>query len=159
MAFSGRGKNKIQKPLGLNLAYNYYLKDVQLDSKYNIDWKTYKLILSEFNKTVMSEMIDNGYMLKLPYRLGNMRIRKRKNNLSRLKPDWSTYNTSDGEYKNKYLNDHTDNYYVRFYWSKAKDTIVKNKTLYSFIPTRDNKRYLSNLLKKEGVNQINKYFE
>ena len=154
-----RGKNKIQKPLGLNYAYDYYLKEIQLDSKYNIDWKTYKLILSEFNKSMMSAIIDDGYIFKLPYRLGTVRIKKRENNLNRLKPDWSTYNTSNKEIKNKYLNDHTDNQYVRFYWSKGKDTIIKNKTLYSFIPTRDNKRYLSKLLKTNGVEQINKYFE
>lgn len=159
MAYNGRGKNKIQKPLTLKHSYDYYIKDIKLDSKYNISWQEYKKITGEFNKLVMSEMIDNGYIFKLPYRIGTFRIKKRENNLTRLKPDWSTYNISNQEIKNKYLNDHTGNQYVRFFWSKHKDSIIKNKTIYSFIATRDNKRKLSKLLKDKGLEQINKYFE
>lgn len=156
--YYSRGKNKIQKPLTLKHSYDYYIKDIKLDSKYNITWKQYKQILKEFNTQIMSAIIDDGYIFKLPYRIGIIRIRKRQNNLNRLKLDFSTYNTSDQEIKNKYLNDHTDNWYVRFYWAK-RECIVKNKTIYSFIPTRDNKRYMSRLLKTEGMKQMNKYFE
>lgn len=159
MAFYGRGKNKIQKPLSLKHSYDYYIKDIKLDSKYNITWTEYKTILSEFNKQLINSIIEDGYIFKVPYRIGTIRIRKKENNLERLKPDWSTYNVSGQEIKNKYLNDHTNNQYVRFYWSKYKDSILRNKTLYSFIPTRDNKRSLSKLLKTKGVEQMNKYFE
>lgn len=159
MAYHGRGKNKIQKPLTLKHSYDYYIKDIKLDSKYNIEWKTYKSIVGLFNKLVSKAIIEDGFMFKVPYRIGTIRIKKRQNNLDRLKPDWSTYNVSNQEIKNKYLNDHTDNWYARFYWSKSKDSIIKNKTLYSFIPTRDNKRYLSKLLKTNGMYQMNKYFE
>ena len=159
MAYNGRGKNKIQKPLTLKHSYEYYLKDIRLDSKYNIDWNQYKEIISSFNKEVMRAMIEDGFIFKLPYRMGILRIRKRENNLDKLKPDWSTYNVSNQEIKNKYLNSHTDNYYVRFYWAKNKEAIIRNKTLYAFIPTRDNKRYLSKNLKEKGMEQMNKYFE
>lgn len=159
MAYYGRGKNKIQKPLTLKHSYDYYIKDVKLDSKYNVEWRTYKEIVGLFNKLVSKAIIEEGFIFKVPYRIGTIRIKKRQNNLTRLKPDWSTYNVSSQEIKNKYLNDHTNNWYVRFYWSKSKDSIIKNKTLYAFLPTRDNKRYLSKLLKTNGMEQMNKYFE
>lgn len=158
MAFNGRGRNKIQKPLTLKHCYDYYIKDVKLDSKYNIEWSLYKDILFTFNKSIMKSIIEDGYIFKMPYRLGTIRIIKKPNRLDRLKPDYSLYNTSEGEYKIKHLNEHTNNYYVRFHWYK-KDMIVINKTIYSFIPTRDNKRYLASLLKTKGMEQLNKYFE
>src|SRR5690606_32617704 len=158
--FNGRGKNKIQKPLTINHSYTYYLKGVKEESKYNIDWKLYKLICGEFNKRIMKAIIEDGYFFKMPYRLGTIRIRKKENKLHQLRRNWGLYNTSNGEIKNKYLNEHTDNQYVRFYWNKlTRDSLVKNKTIYSFIPTRENKRYLSKLLKEYGIEQINKYFE
>lgn len=157
--YYSRGKNKIQKPLTLRHSYDYYIKDIKLDSKYNLTWRQYKIIVTQFNKYMMSAIIDEGYIFKIPYRIGVLRIRKRLNNLERLKPDWSTYNTTNQEIKNKYLNDHTNNWYVRFYWAKNKECIIRNKTLYSFIPTRDNKRYMSKLLKTKGMEQMNKYFE
>lgn len=156
--FKGRGKNKIQNPLTLKHAYDYYIKDIKLNSKYDIDWSLYKKIVGSFNKIVMRKIIEDGYIFKVPYRLGSIRVIKRKNRLDNLKPDYSLYNTSEGKYKVKHLNEHTDNYYVRFHWYK-KESIVINKTIYSFIPTRANKRHLASLLKNKGIEQLNKYFE
>lgn len=159
MAFNGRGKNKIQKPLVLKNSYEYYIKDIKLDSKYNVEWSQYKSILSAFNKECMRSIVEDGFIFKMPYRIGVLRIKKRQNNLDRLKFNYSLLNTSDNEHKTMHLNDHTNNWYVRFYWAKSKECIIKNKSIYSFIPTRDNKRYIATLLKEEGMNQMNKYFE
>lgn len=160
MAYYGRGKNKIQKPLTLVDSYNYYIKDTKLNSKYNITWEKYKEILKLFNTSMMSKIIDEGYIFKIPYRLGTIRIKKREADLTRLKANWGVFNKTDGEVLNKYLNEHTNNYYVRFYWSKNVDAVIKNKTIYSFIPSRANKRYLASLLTAStGKLQMNKYFE
>lgn len=153
-----RGKNKIQSPLKLIDAHKYFIKDLDVNSKYNISWELYKLIIAEFNKRIMEAIIVDGLFFKMPYRLGTIRLRKRKTNLEKLKPNYKVYNQSNREIKSSHLNEHTDGYYVRFYWNKADGVIVKNKTLYSFIPTRDNSRNLASLLKKDS-NQINKYFE
>lgn len=156
--FRGRGKNKIQNPLTIKHAYDYYLKDIKLGGKYDIDWPTYKKILGMFNKRMMENIINDGYIFNMPYRLGTLRIIKRENRLDNLKPDYGMYNSSDGEYKVRHLNEHTGNYYARFHWMK-KNSIVINKTIYSFIPSRSNKRNLAALLKEKGLEQLNKYFE
>jgi hypothetical protein len=53
-----------------------------------------------------------------------------------------------------HLNDHTDNYYYRFYWDKSTCNVYNN-TAYSFIPARPNKEKLAKILREGGVD----YFE
>jgi len=153
-----RGKNIIQNVLTLKHIYEYYIKDVSETSKYNIDYKTFRTICEEFNKELSNQVLD-GLFLDMPYRLGTIRIKKRKVDLRNLKPDFGLFNKSEEQYKNKHLNEHSNNYYVRYYWNKRVATIIKNKAAYSFIPTRDNKRNLAKLIKENGINQVNKYFE
>lgn len=154
-----RSKNIIQKPLTLKQSYEYYTKDLENDSKYNVDYKIYRSLCETFNKEISKLIIDKGYFFKMPYRLGTIRLKKRKIDLKNLKPDFGLFNKSDEEFKNKHLNEHSNNYYVRFYWNKVKATIVKNKTCYCFIPTRFNKRYCASVIKEFGIEQINKYFD
>lgn len=154
-----RGKGKIQSPLTLSDSHKYYLSEIPESSKYYIEWSLYKYIIAEFNKRMMDAIIKDGYFFKMPYRLGTIRIKKRKTNLNVLRPDFKVYHQTGGKVIASHLNDHTDGYYVRFYWNKIDGVIVKNKTLYSFIPTRANSRALSALLKNKEIQQIHKYFE
>ena len=92
---------------------------------------------------------------KMPYRLGTLRIKKKKMNYSKknkLKINWLETN------KHKkviyHLNDHTDGFNYRWFWSKI-NAVIKNKSVYSFQATRTNKRRLAGLLKNKKVD----YFE
>lgn len=152
-----RSKNIIQSPLTLTHAYKYYQSTIDLSSKYNIPYSVYRNICQDANKELSRMIIEEGYFFKMPYRLGTIRIEKRKIDLNNLKPDFGLFNKT--ELKNKHLNEHSGNYYVRFYWNKKIATIVKNKSAYCFIPTRENKRTLAKLIKQNGMEQINKYFE
>jgi hypothetical protein len=149
-------KNKIQNPLTLKHCYIYYIKDIDKDSKYYVDQKIYRDICEDFNKLIMEAIIDKGEFFHIPYRLGILRIKKRQVDLNNLKPNFKVF--KEDNIKTKFLNEHSKGYYCRFYWNKRIDTIVRNKTAYSFIPTRFNKRYLAKQL-KENQNQINLYFE
>jgi hypothetical protein len=152
-----RSKNKIQNVLTLRHSYIYYIKDISESSKYYIDNKTYRSICEDFNKMIMTEIIENGEFFTMPYRLGIIRIKKRKVDLNNLKPNFGLFNETN--IKTKYLNEHSGGYYCRFYWNKHVDTIVRNKTAYSFIPTRYNKRYLAKTIKEQGRKQVNLYFD
>ncbi len=152
-----RGKNKIQNVLTLKHIYQFYIKDIDRDSKYYIDYRTFRTICEEFNKELSTEILE-GLFFKMPYRLGIIRIKKRKIDLRNLKPDFGLFNKSDAELKNKHLNEHSNNYYVKYHWNKRYATMIKNKSMYSFIPTRANKRTLAKLIKSDSL-QINKYFE
>lgn len=152
-----RSKNKIQNVLTLKHSYQYFIKDLSENSKYKVDYKLYRDICEDFNKMIMSNIIDKGDFFTLPYRLGVLRIKKRQVDLSNLKPNFGLFN--ERHIKTKFLNEHSGGYYVRFYWNKQIDTIVRNKTAYSFIPTRQNKRHLASIIKEKGREQINLYFE
>lgn len=153
-----KGKNKIQNVLTLKHSYQYYIKDIAETSKYRVEYNLYRSICEEANKLLSSLIVDEGLFLNVPYRLGNIRIKKRKINFKNLKPNFGLYNESEGEIKNKHLNEHSGGYYCMFYWNK-KACVVKNKSAYSFIPTRYNKRYLASQLKLRGKELINSYFE
>lgn len=151
-----KSKNKIQNSLTLKHAYQYYIKDIDESSKYHVTPRLYRDICEDFNKLIMAQIVEEGEFFNIPYRLGTLRIKKRKIDLNNLKPNFSLYNQTG--VKTKFLNEHSGGYYCRFYWNKSS-AIVKNKFAYSFIPTRHNKRYLASQIKQLGRVQINKYFE
>lgn len=127
-------------------------------SKYYQDYKTYRSICEDANKLLSKEIIEGGYFFTVPYRLGTIRIKKHKINFKNLKPNFGLFNETDGELKNKHLNEHSGGYYCMFYWNK-QNCVVKNKTAYCFIPTRANKRELAAQIKARGKDIINSYFE
>lgn len=128
------------------------------NSKYNVDYKLYRSICEDANKLLAKDIVDEGLFFVMPYRLGTLRIKKHKINFNNLKFNFGLYNETDGEIKNKYLNEHSGGYYCLFYWNK-QNCVVVNKTAYCFIPTRFNKRKLAAELKEKGKELINSYFE
>jgi hypothetical protein len=151
-----RGKAKITNVLTLKHSYKYYIKDIDKESRYYIKEKLYKDICEEFNKLLLFKIIEEGFIFTIPYRLGALSIKKRKTLINNLKHDYNIYNTKG--LKNEHLNDHSGGYYCRFYWNK-QNAIIVNKSNYSFIPTRTNKRYLASYIKENGKYSVNKYME
>ena len=140
---SKRGEGNYKKDFGSNEIYNYY-KDTVLP-ELQVDKQTFRKICDEFNKLIIDEILVNSEEVRLPYRLGTIRVKKTKmkyDDKNKLKIDWAA---SKKLGKRIYhLNDHTGGYKYRFYWTKG---IVKNITAYSFIPTRTNTRTLASILK------------
>lgn len=156
-----RNKNKFKVDYGLKDAYRYYRI---LDKDNLVTYEIFSKIVTEFNEAVMDVIIEKAGRFRLPGRLGDIRIKKKKNvmDVNYLKPDWKACwklweeiysdKTEDEIVKipNKkivyHLNDHSDNYYYKFYWDKATCN-VRNNTAYCFIPTRTNKEKLVHQLK------------
>ena len=140
-------------------AFIHYKDNVKKDSEFDVDYKTYRAICTDFNKSIVEDILMKAVEFKVPYRLGNIRIKKKKmnfkpDNRKYLKLDWKR--TNETGIRVYHLNDHTDGYNHRWYWEKSK-AIIKNKKKYYFEATRSNKRRLASLLKDEysGVD----YFE
>jgi hypothetical protein len=74
-------------------------------------------------------LLYDSETIKLPFKLGTLRIKKNKINYStnRLSIDWKT--TLETGYKVLHLNEHRNGYRYRFYWNK-KGANIKNITYY-----------------------------
>lgn len=127
----------------------------------DINKHLYYKIINEFNEKISREIVENSYEFKLPFALGSIFIDKKikKNKTSVI--DWKATKElweEDQEYKqNKKLvyelNPHSDGFVMKWKWNKGKFKTTHTK-IFSFVPTRYNKRYLAKQIKE---NQINYY--
>lgn len=131
-------------------------KDYKIQNKkgdiLNIDYKTYKNICLEFNARISEKIIEEAFEFKLFGGIGTIRIKKLKSSNTQKRVDWDT--TKKSNVKVYHLNFHTDENYYKWFWHKNK-TRFKNKTAYSFVPIRKNKRTLAKLLKENKVEFFN----
>tara|TARA_R100000541_G_scaffold56072_2_gene65294 strand:- start:172 stop:642 length:471 start_codon:yes stop_codon:yes gene_type:complete len=143
-----RGKGIVGNTLGPRDSFKEFDNGQAPGSLFHIDYKTYRSVIEEFNKKTIEDILLNTGEFKVPHRLGEIRIQKRKMKFdpTKMKIDWKA--TREAGHKVYHLNDHRDNYRYRWYWRK-KNVIVQNKTLYSFIASRANKRELARLLKTD----------
>jgi hypothetical protein len=139
-----RGKSKLISDYTFKDAYKIYKKEVIKELQ--VDKKTYTKIIKLANKIIIDKLLYESESVKLPFKLGTLRIKKNKINYStnRLSVDWKT--TLETGYKVLHLNEHRNGYRYRFYWNK-KGANIKNITCYSFTPSRSSKRLLAKILK------------
>lgn len=138
---------------------DYYLsyKDyIQEGSQYDIDYQTFKAIVTDYFKYIRDEVMLNSKEVKIPCRLGTLQIIKHQpkeyTNKS-LRWDWkATRELGKPVYL---LNDHSDGWKYRFHWQK-KDIIVKNIKKYMFIACRQNKRDLAQIIFNKQCDYIEK---
>lgn len=122
-----------------------------------IDYKTYMEICHLFNKTVSNKIITESMAFRIPYGLGNMRIKSVKNSIrikdgviqtGGLQVDWKKtkemymklYGTNDWdklkEFPDKkvvlHTNEHSNGYRMKWLWSRRDSCAFTNKTMYSF---------------------------
>ena len=127
--------------------YNDYLDSIEPDTIYDIDYTTYRAIVTEYFKHLQHKLLEEGKMIKLPYRLGNVQIVKSKpKNWDKrsLRIDYQ----ATKEYNKLILlmNEHSDGYKMRAWWNKV-DMMVPNKSKYQLTMTRFNKRRLAAIIK------------
>ena len=128
-------------------SYKAYIEENKDIEALCVDYTTYRKLCVEFNEKIINSMLKDAYEFKLPFGLGTLRIKKTPSK-NKKRVDWK----STKEYNTKvfHLNLHTDGFYYRWHWKK-KDSILTNNSLYSFTPTRKNKRELAGLLKTNNV--------
>ena len=56
--------------------YNDYLDSIERDTVYDIDYTTYRNIVTDYFKNLRQKLIEEGKMIKLPYRMGNVQVIK-----------------------------------------------------------------------------------
>lgn len=156
------GRKRKKKNITLENIYHTYNYRHAERSKYYCTKTDYKKISLLFFKLLSKEIIDNGYVFKMPNRLGTIKVVKFKAAKKRS-IDWKTTNELYGEYnKNNtdkkrvyFNNEHSEGYSVRYWWEASR--WLKYNMLYRFKPTRANNRYLNKQIKDN--NSIINYTE
>lgn len=139
-----------------------------------LSYAGFREVCEEFNKLVMEEILK-GKEFHIGFRLSSISIIRIERNFKNPPVDWNETNkykqelleegyTEDDFYHpdnnpdgKKYFIYHTDPWYCRFYWNKL-GCRVKNKSVYSFVPTRGKKgnvTKLKQLLKEDDLAYLN----
>ena len=111
-----------------------------------VDYRLYKSVLDEMCKIILDHVLMRSEGFKMPYGLGFIQIGKyRPKNLNdqSLSVDYK----SSKEYNKRifHLNEHSDGYKYRLYWSKIPRTFP-DRYKYQLQLVRQNKRKLAQLI-------------
>lgn len=132
-------------------SYKEYTKDNPL---YKISKAKFRNILKDYFKFLASEIIDGAKEVRLPARMGTLyviKIKPKKFGFNHCRVDF--YNTKEYNKTIFHLNEHSDGYKYMFRWRKF-DILIKHKSLYELIMTRDNKRRLAKIIKNKEKDYI-----
>lgn len=128
-------------------------------AKNSISREEYKKIIHMFIKFLVKKLMT-AHAIVLPFRIGELQVRGKlikpkliDGKIVGLSPDWKRTNelwNNDNQAKQEhkivyFFNEHSNGIRYKFFFSKRKAT-VKNKTFYSFVATRTNKRELATLI-------------
>lgn len=131
--------------------YNDYLTNIEPDTVYDIDYNIYRAIITDYFRYLQNRLIEEGRLIKLPYRMGSVQIVKSKpKHLDKrsLRIDYQA--TKETGKLIFLLNEHSDMFKYRFLWSKV-DMMVPNKSKYQLVATRANKRRLAEIIKQKEL--------
>jgi hypothetical protein len=158
---------------GLYRMYKDQFKGVDKNSESNVGYLKWLKICKKFNERILNGLLE-GYIFKMPYKLGSLGIIQDKKKLTfdengklntdNLVVDWDkTMNLWRKEYpeckcksdykkiENKpvvyYTNEHTDGRVFKFHWKKITSSL-KNKSVYSFKISPKYKKELKHLIDK-----------
>ena len=135
--------------------YESYCGYVEDNPLYQVSYKVFRSIVSDYFRYLRDEIIENGKEVKLPCRMGTLSIVKHKPKEYTGKSLRIDYGESKKYGKMIFhLNEHSGGYKYRAYWKK-QSMLTKNKTYYQLVLTRDNKRHLAQIIK----NRVRDYVE
>ncbi len=112
----------------------------------NMSYFRFKRILDKFNEIIKEKILNASESFKMPCRLGLIAIVKYKPKTYTQKSLSKDYKTSKELNKTIYhLNEHSNGYKYRLYWSKNKNTFP-DIYKYNLSLVRQNKRKLAQLI-------------
>lgn len=134
--------------------YQSYSEFTNDNPLYTIDYALYRKIVTDYFKYIYTRVVEEGVEFKLPCRLGTVCIVKHKPknwDKASLRIDYAE--TKKNNKLIYHLNEHSDGYKFRFYWSKYS-SLLTNKSKYQLVATRHNKRRLCQIIKNKERDYI-----
>ena len=111
-----------------------------------VDYGLYNRILDEMCNVILEHVLERSEGFKMPYGLGFIQVGKYKPkqlNAQSLSVDY--YASKEYDKKIYHLNEHSDGYKFRLYWSKIPRTFP-DRYKYQLSLVRQNKRKLAQLI-------------
>lgn len=141
--------------------YDMYNAFVKQNNVVEVPRERFNAILDRFNKLILESIQDASECFKMPYGLGYVCVVKYKPKTYTDKSLSVDYKSSNEYGKRIYhLNEHSDGYKYRLYWSKLPRTFA-DRYRYQLCFVRSNKRRLAQLIFKHNdyidVNDIQVY--
>lgn len=134
-------KNK--KSYTISDMYKAYTKE---NEALDVPYLRFKRILDSVNEVIKESILDGSEGFKMPYGLGFVQIGKYRPKSYTSKSLSKDYKASKEYGKPIYhLNEHSDGYKYRLYWSKVPRTFP-DRYKYQLNLVRANKRYLAQLI-------------
>ena len=121
-------------------------KDIYKTMPIEVTYGLYKRVLDEMCNVILEHVLDRSEGFKMPYGLGFIQVGKyRPKTLSpqSLSVDYKT--SKEYDKKIYHLNEHSDGYKYRLYWSKIPRTFAE-RYKYQLGFVRQNKRKLAQLI-------------
>jgi hypothetical protein len=142
--------NKTTKSYTLRSMYNIFLNNIKDNDLYNkTSYNLFKSIIIDYYKYIEDELIENGNDVRLPSSLGTLSIIKKKFNYWDGKGCSIDYKaTKENNKLTYYINEHSNGYKFRLYWSKQRCNIA-NGMKYMMVLSRTNKRRLAQIIKNK----------
>lgn len=123
--------------------YRSYCKE---DEAPEVPYLRFKRVIDSFNKVIRESILEGSEGFKMPLGLGFIAIVKYKPKTYTQKSLSVDYKSSKEEGKTIYhLNDHSNGYKYRLYWSKVPQTFP-SRYKYQLMMVRANKRHLAKLI-------------
>lgn len=141
--------------------YDMYKPFVNENIDIEVSYSDFKAVLDSCNKFILETLQNSSEGFKMPYGLGYLIIVKylpKEYSDKSLSCDYKT--SKQLNKKIYYLNEHSNGYKYRLYWSKLPKTF-SDRYKYQLMFTRENKRNLAKLIFKHkdyiNVNDIQIY--
>ena len=141
--------------------YDMYKPFVNENIDVEVSYSDFKAVLDSCNKFILETLQNSSEGFKMPYGLGYLIIVKylpKEYSSKSLSYDYKT--SKQLNKKIYYLNEHSNGYKYRLYWSKLPKTF-SDRYKYQLMFTRENKRNIAKLIFKHkdyiNVNDIQIY--
>lgn len=121
-------------------------RDMYKEMPIEVDYGLYKRILDEMCRVILEHVLERSEGFKMPYGLGFIQIGKYKpKTLSPKSLSVDYKSTKEFDKRIYHLNEHSDGYKYRLYWSKIPRTFP-DRYKYQLCLVRQNKRKLAQLI-------------
>jgi hypothetical protein len=121
-------------------------RDMYKEMPIEVDYGLYKRILEEMCKVILECVLERSEGFKMPYGLGFIQVGKyRPKTLSPQSLSVDYKSSKEFDKRIYHLNEHSDGYKYRLYWSKIPRTFP-DRYKYQLCLVRQNKRKLAQLI-------------